>query len=131
MFYIIVSRINNELRKIFLRLYKQGRKPIEIANTIDVTRQTITNWIRMYNNKGEKYFLELRYNNPTSRIDFIELSRVFENNPTLFNREIAEMFNCSMQLIHKYRHMLNYTNKKGSAGYKESKPELKKNSKKN
>lgn len=125
-----MSRINNELRKVFLRLYKQGKKPIEIANSIGVTRQTITNWIRLLPDNGENYFLTPRYNNPKSRLDLDKLSLVFEQNPTMFNWEIAKQFNCTDNLIRYFRKKWGLTNKKGRTTYKESSEKLKKTSKK-
>jgi len=42
-----MARINNEARNIFIRLHQKGKKPIEIAEILGTTRQTITGWIRI------------------------------------------------------------------------------------
>lgn len=125
-----MSRINNELRKVFLRLYKQGKTPIEVATSIGVTRQTITNWIRLLSSKGEEFFFETRYNSKKSKLDLVKLREVFKDNPTKFNWEIAKQFYCSYNLIRYFRKKWGLTNKKARTTYKESDPALKKTFKK-
>ena len=122
-----MSRTSNDLRKVFLNLYKKGSKPIEIASILNVTRQTVTNWIRRIKLNSEENFFNIY--KPKGRpltINIDELKKEFEINRTAYNREIADKFNSNDSTIAYWRHKLGYSKKKARTTYKESNPELKK-----
>jgi transposase len=122
-----MSRTSNDLRKVFLNLYNKEIKPVEIANILNVTRQTITNWIRkIKSNNEEKLFDIYKPKGHPLTLNIDKLKQEFETNKTAYNREIAEKFNSNNSTIAYWRHKLGYTNKKGRATYRESNPELKK-----
>jgi transposase len=122
-----MARVSNELRNVFIRLHKQKQKPIEIAKTLNITRQTITNWIRLLEGSGEeRLFKEFKPVGTPTKLNLEELRKEFETNKTAFNREIAVKFNCSTRTIEKYRHRFGYTRKRGRTKYKEANLELKK-----
>jgi transposase len=120
-----MSRTSNDLRKVFLNLYKKGSKPIEIANILNVTRQTVTNWIRRIKLNSEENFFDIY--KPKGRpltINIDELKKEFETNRTAYNREIADKFNSNDSTIAYWRHKLGYSKKKARTTYKESNPDI-------
>lgn len=122
-------RVSNELRKVFIRLHKEGKTPVEIAKILDTTRQCITNWRKILNDKGEEFLLEIkRFQGHPKRVSLEELKKLFEENKTSTNPELGLKVGLSASIIQKYRKRLGYTYKKGTYTYKESDPELKKNS---
>lgn len=126
-----MSRISNDKREIFLRLYKQDKKAVEISEIIGVTRRTIDYWINLVKQEGETRLFKIFKTVGVLKIDLDELRKTFETNKFAFNREIAEQFHCSDSTIERYRHLLGYTNKTARITYKESRLELKKTLKNN
>lgn len=47
------SAYSEEYRQRAIELYKQGKKPPEIAEQVGTTRQTIQNWIRKFQESGK------------------------------------------------------------------------------
>lgn len=126
-----MARTNNEIRKIFLRLNNQNKKPIEIANILGLARQTITNWKARIKNKPESQLLEIgNKGGKPSKLDIEALKVEFESNRFGLNREIAQKFGVSKSLIQYFRQRLGYTKKVANTTYKEADPELKKTLKK-
>jgi transposase len=125
-----MSRVSNELRNVFLRLHKQKQKPIEIAKTLNITRQTITNWIRLLKIQSEEYFLTIRTpsDSKTPIVNEVQLKELFSRYKTATNLQIAQMTDLSKTTIHKHRTRYGYTYKVASKTYKQSDPELKKTS---
>jgi transposase len=122
-----MTRINNEVRNIFIRLHKQGKKPIEIAQILDTTRQTITNWIRIIKNTNEQSLLET--SPPKERLKKVsieKLKQIFQTRKTAINSELAIELDLSESSIQQYRRKLGYTYKKGTYTYKEADQEAKK-----
>jgi uncharacterized protein YjcR len=122
-----MSRASNETRKLFLKLHAKGQKPIQIANLLEVTRQTITAWIRKLKTQPEEsLFIIRRSKGKPTKIDMIALKEEFENNKLSFNREIASKFNISKSMVQSLRAKMGYTRKVVRTTYKEASKELKK-----
>ena len=125
-----MSRASNELRNVFFKLYKNGQKPKEIADIIGVTRQTVTNWIRKLKVSDEKTLLVIKQNRNPPRFDLELFEKTCIERPFLLNRELGAIFGFNATTAGKYRKRLNFSRKKARTVYKESDPELKKNSRK-
>jgi transposase len=122
-------RISNDLRKIFIRLHKEGKTPIQIANILNTSRQTITNWRKILETKGEDILLEYkRFQGHPPRVTLEELKELFDKNKTKTNNELGLEVGLPESAIYSYRKRLGYTYKKGNYTYKEADEELKKNS---
>ena len=118
-----MNRKSRDLRRIYLRLKKQGKSVIEIAGILNVSRQTIYNWQKL---TEESIFKEPPKSTRSPSLNLNTLKEYIDNNPFLLNREIAEVFNCSKNTIQKWRQRLGFTRKKAKSKYKEANPELKK-----
>jgi transposase len=108
-----MAKINNEARSIFIRLHKKGKKPVEIAEILGATRQTITGWIRIIKNGNEQSLLETTLpSERPKRVSLEELKRVFETRKTATNAELAVDLGLSESSVQQYRKKLGYTYKK-------------------
>lgn len=121
-------RIGNELRSIFLRLYKQGKSPIEIAKILDTTRQTITNWRSIVEKRGEESLLRIkRFQGHPKKVEEETMRKLFEDRKLATNSELAQELGYSENTVGRYRRKLGYTYKKGTYTYKEANDLAKKN----
>lgn len=123
-----MNRNSNEIRQVFLRLYKANKSISEIAQILGLTRQTIYNWKKLEESKLLT-IPSLNTRKPPAKLQ--ELNEYIKQNPFAFNKEIAKELNTSKSSIQRWRQRLNISRKKAKTTYKESDIELKKTSNKN
>lgn len=124
-----MARSTNEIRSVFVRLHKQGKKPVEIANILGVTRQTITNWRSIIKDQGEESLLTDKYfKGNVKRVDELTQIKIFEEQKTATNEELSKILNVGVSTVQRYRNQQGYTYKKGTYTYKEANDKAKKNS---
>lgn len=121
-----MNKSSKDLRLVFQRMNKAGLSAVEIADAIGKTRQTVYNWRKI---DDVKLFIEPEKNTRKPSIDLVEFKKYIEDNPFVFNRELAKRFNCGLKTAHKWRHRLGFKRKKAKTTYRESNEELKKTSK--
>jgi transposase len=126
-----MTRINNELRKTFIRLKKQKMKHKAIAPILNTGLKTLTNWNKILIEQGEDALLQVNQRDSSKPIEYQEkLRKIFVENPFAMNYELETICNLDKNTIQYWRKKLEFTYKKGDKKYREAKSELKKNSKK-
>ena len=120
-----MNRKNTSLREIFLRMLKAGKKVVEIAQTLGVSRQTIHSWKKL---DEIKLLTEPSKNTRKPPQKLEELREYITQNPFAFNREIAKALETNKSNIQRWRRRLGFKRKKAKTTYKEADPELKKSS---
>jgi uncharacterized protein YjcR len=79
-----MSRTSNEKREIFLRLYKQDKKAIELSEILGVTRRTIDNWITIVKQQEEERLFKIFKVSMPTKINLVLLRKAFETNKFAF-----------------------------------------------
>jgi transposase len=127
-----MNRISIPIRKSFLRMLKMNKSAIEISKVLGISTRTVFNWKKIVKEDVEDKFLtEPSKVTVSPTFDTEELKQYMLNNPDNFYKETAKVFGKSVATIHRYGKIFGITRKKFKTTYKESKPELKKSSKKN
>lgn len=83
-----MNRTSNDLRKVFLRMHKMGKKVAEIAQILGVKRQTIHQWQKI----GENQLLIEPSKNTRKPLQIAKFQEYVDQNPFAFNKEIAPVF---------------------------------------
>ena len=120
-----MNKSSKDLRQVFLRMNKAGLSAVAIAATIGLSRQTVYNW---RNTLEDKLLVDISYSTRKPSIDLVEFKKYIEDNPFVFNRELAAKFKRGIKTVHKWRHKLGFKRKKAKTTYKEANDELKKTS---
>ena len=118
-----MNKSSKDLRQVFLRMNKAGLSAVAIAATIGTSRQTVYNW---RNTLEDKLLVDINYSTRKPSIDLVEFKKYIEENPFVFNRELAAKFKRGIKTVHKWRHKLGFKRKKAKTTYKEANDELKK-----
>ena len=120
-----MNKSSKDLRQVFLRMNKAGLSAVAIAATIGLSRQTVYNW---RNTLEDKLLVDISHSTRKPSIDLVEFKKYIEDNPFVFNRELAAKFKRGIKTVHKWRHKLGFKRKKAKTTYKEANDELKKTS---
>lgn len=118
-----MNKSSKDLRQVFLRMNKAGSSAVSIAATIGLSRQTVYNW---RNIQEDKLLVDNNYSTRKPSINLDEFKKYIEENPFVFNKELAVKFNRGIKTVHKWRHKLGFKRKKAKTIYREADVELKK-----
>jgi len=97
-----------ELREKVLQFLAKGHSQTEACEVFDVCRKTIYNWL------NREYLAPVLNHTKGYKIDKKEFKKFVDNNPSVFERELAEKFNVSQSAISQMLKKLGYSNKKKS-----------------
>ena len=107
-----------DLRKRVINFVLKGKKIQEAYKTFNVHYNTISKWIKVYNEENR-----LEPNPPFKKkpykMDWEELRKYVEENPDLYQSEYAEHFGVSQGQVCKVLNKLQLTRKKKSLTYHE------------
>ena len=120
-------RSRNEIRKIFVKLFREFHTPVQIANILGCDPKTIRSWIDILVEQGEEKLMRINIGSKP-KYSLSELFVIFsmDENLTKFNYELSEELGISTSAVQLYRSKLSFKNKKVKTIYKEANDELKK-----
>ncbi len=99
-----MNKTNLELRKILIRMRKQGKKPIEISETTGIKLRTVYNYLQILDKQGEGRVLKQPPKNTRKPPDkLLKLEQYIQENPSAFNREIAVALGTHKNNIQRWR----------------------------
>lgn len=116
---------SKDLRQVFLRMNKAGSSAVAIAKVIGKSRQTVHKW---RNIDEVKLMSEPDPITRKPSIDLNEFKKYIEDNPFVFNRELAIKFKRGIKTVHKWKYRLGFRRKKAKTTYREANEDLKKTS---
>ena len=120
-----MNKTSLELRKVYLRMKKLNKPVEEIAEVIGVTIRSVKNWSKL---TEEEILHEPNKITHTTKLDLIKFKDYIQANPTMFNKEIGEVFGIKKTNVSKWIYKLGFVRKQVRTTYREADPELKKTS---
>ena len=112
-----MNKTSLELRKVYLRMKKLNKPSKEIANVIGVTVRSIKNWSKL---TEEEILHQPNKVTHSTKLDLVKFKEYIEANPTMFLREIGEVFGIKKTNVSKWIHKLGFKRKKTRTTYREA-----------
>ena len=100
---------DKKYRKRAIAYHEEGNSVRATASMFGISPNTLNTWIKQYRKSGE---LGRKYRTYTTAIDEGELLSYLESNPSAYQSEIGEYFDCHQSVVCRTLKRLNITRKK-------------------